>query len=590
MEAEKATKQFARQTLSIYWRAVSQYKPTLLISALHPIGYIITNVALPFLAGKIIADLITGNEGFRKYLIQFGLFAVIAIFCNRIGFTRLMQVQAKTMSDLNQLVFYRLLHRGVSFHTNRIGGKLVSDALDFIASFSILFGQVLINAIPFVLILVFGLVIIFINSAALGLMVLFIVAVTLAWAAYNSIKRDQLRTNRLIASKNLTSHLSDSIVNAQTVKIFAREQQEIRRNQELNKKLVNLRLHDWQEAGRNGNNRMAMLLVSQFLLLVLVTSLQEHNSTTIATSFFAFTYVFSLTNQLFTITSITRQIEDAFLEAAPMAEILMQPDEIQDKPNATGLEKTQGKLEVENVSFNYREESGNQTVFSKLNLSVKPGEKIGLVGPSGGGKTTLTRLLLRFSDIDQGSIKIDGQNIAEVTQQSLRDAISYVPQEPLLFHRSIGENIGYGKPGASEDEIISAAKKARAHDFIKKLPTKYDTVVGERGVKLSGGQRQRVAIARAILKDAPLLVLDEATSALDSESEVLIQEALWKLMEGRTAIVIAHRLSTIQKMDRIIVLDDGKIVEQGSHKELLEHGGLYATLWQHQSGGFLEDN
>jgi ATP-binding cassette subfamily B protein len=197
--------------------------------------------------------------------------------------------------------------------------------------------------------------------------------------------------------------------------------------------------------------------------------------------------------------------------------------------------------------------------------------------------------LLRFDDIDSGAITVDGQNIAEVTQDSLRQAISYVPQEPLLFHRSVSENIAYGQPDASKAAIAKAATSAHAADFIEKLADGYDTVVGERGVKLSGGQRQRVAIARAILKNAPILVLDEATSALDSESEVLIQDALWKLMEGRTAIVIAHRLSTIQKMDRIIVLEDGQITEEGTHKQLLKQKGTYAKLWAHQSGGFLEE-
>lgn len=192
-------------------------------------------------------------------------------------------------------------------------------------------------------------------------------------------------------------------------------------------------------------------------------------------------------------------------------------------------------------------------------------------------------------DIDGGEITIDGQDITAITQDDLRDKITYVPQEPLMFHRSIAENIMYGNPKASEQQLKAVAKMAHAHDFVEKLPKQYDTLVGERGVKLSGGQRQRIAIARAMIKNAPILVLDEATSALDSESEVLIQDALWKLMEGRTAIVIAHRLSTIQKMDRIIVLDDGKIVEEGTHKELIRTKGTYASLWNHQTGGFLEE-
>jgi ATP-binding cassette subfamily B protein len=211
------------------------------------------------------------------------------------------------------------------------------------------------------------------------------------------------------------------------------------------------------------------------------------------------------------------------------------------------------------------------------------------VGHSGSGKTTLTRLLLRFSDIEAGVIAIDGQDISKVTQKSLRESIAYVPQEPMLFHRSLRENIAYGKPEASFEEVHAAAEKANAIEFIEKLPEGFETTVGERGVKLSGGQRQRIAIARAILKDAPILVLDEATSALDSDSEKLIQDALSKLMKGRTSIVVAHRLSTISKLDRIIVLEDGQIDEQGSHEALLKQKGTYAKLWAHQSGGFIEE-
>ena len=227
--------------------------------------------------------------------------------------------------------------------------------------------------------------------------------------------------------------------------------------------------------------------------------------------------------------------------------------------------------------------------MDNFHLDIKPGEKIGLVGPSGGGKTTITKLLLRFMDIQDGSITIDGQDIAAISQQDLRSYIAYVSQEPILFHRSLYDNIRYGKLGATKHEVLAAARHAHADEFIDSLPEGYETLVGERGVKLSGGQRQRIAIARAMLKDAPILVLDEATSALDSESEVLIQDALWKLMESKTALVIAHRLSTIQKMDRIIVLDKGSIVEQGTHTELINQKGVYAKLWAHQSGGFLED-
>lgn len=229
-------------------------------------------------------------------------------------------------------------------------------------------------------------------------------------------------------------------------------------------------------------------------------------------------------------------------------------------------------------------------MYSNIFHSLKKGEKVGLVGPSGGGKSTITKLLLRFVDPQNGEICIDGQNIRNIRQDDLRSHIAYVPQEPLLFHRSIRENIAYGKFDATDVEVTDAAKKAEAHDFIARLPKGYDTLVGERGVKLSGGERQRIAIARAILKNAPVLVLDEATSALDSESEHAIQLALDDLMEGKTAMVIAHRLSTIRRLDRIVVLNrDGKIEEEGTHEDLLKHGGLYAKLWSKQTGGFLEE-
>ncbi len=257
--------------------------------------------------------------------------------------------------------------------------------------------------------------------------------------------------------------------------------------------------------------------------------------------------------------------------------------EIVDVSDTTELSVGKGEIVWDNVTFEY----GTMKVFDNFNLTIKPGQRIGLVGPSGAGKTTFVSLLLRQHEINSGIIKIDEQDIAKVTQDSLRATVAVVPQEPLLFHRSIRENIAYGNPNASDEEIIEVAKKAQAHDFIASLPAGYDTMVGERGVKLSGGQKQRVAIARAMLKNSPILVLDEATSALDSESEVAIQEALHILMEEKTVIAIAHRLSTLREMDRILVLESGKIVEDGKHDVLAKAGGVYQRLWEHQAGGFV---
>lgn len=271
---------------------------------------------------------------------------------------------------------------------------------------------------------------------------------------------------------------------------------------------------------------------------------------------------------------------------------LSKPIDIQDKDNAKPLTVEQGGIEFDNVSFHYGDKA--KGVISHLNLNIKPGEKVGLVGRSGAGKSTLVNLLLRFHDVESGKIKIDGQVISDVTQDSLRAKIGMVTQDTSLLHRSIRDNILYGNPDATEDDLLRATKQAHAHEFIETLSdpfgnTGYDAQVGERGVKLSGGQRQRIAISRVLLKDAPLLILDEATSALDSEVEAAIQESLNELMEGKTVIAIAHRLSTIAAMDRLIVLDKGEVVEQGTHQELVQSGGIYAQLWNHQTGGFIGD-
>jgi ATP-binding cassette subfamily B protein len=298
-------------------------------------------------------------------------------------------------------------------------------------------------------------------------------------------------------------------------------------------------------------------------------------------------YSISMISELGDINHIFKNLNRSLGDASDMTKILDEEDSVKDIPNAPELDAKKGKIEFKDITFQHAEAPA--PIFEHFSLNVKPGERIGLVGVSGSGKTTLTKLLLRFADVQEGQILVDGQDISKVKQVSLREAIAYVPQETSLFHRSISENIAYGKPDASEEEIKRAAKLANADIFIKDLPKGYDTLVGERGVKLSGGQRQRVAIARAILKDAPILVLDEATSALDSESEALIQDALLKLMKGRTSIVVAHRLSTIASLDRIVVLRDGKIVEQGSHSELIAKNGAYAHLWSRQSGAFVDD-
>lgn len=576
------------ETFRLYLRFSLKARADAWLSLLLPLGVILFSVAVPFFASKVLAGIAQQSPSLNRDLALMGASAFAGLLCNRFGFAAGVRMQAKTMNRLNETVFSRLLHRSVGFHADRVGGKLVSDATDFVSAYGDLISATLINGIPLLASILVGLTVVLFVAWPLGLFLLMVVIITLTWAYIASRRRVALRINRLIAGKKVTSHMADNIVNAQTVKTFGREQYELMRNRKLSKNLEKLRMRDWQLQGRSGSNRMGALLLMQFTTILLIVHLVRNDPSLLSAGIFAFTYTSLLTNRLFDINGFVRLIDESLLRAAPMTAMLQEDIEITDKPGATRLEVTKGAIELRDIRFAYAENK-KDAVFSGLSLNVKPGEKVGLVGPSGGGKSTLTRLLLRFDDVQAGSITIDGQNIADVTQESLRHNIAYVPQEPLLFHRTIGENISYGRPEATKAEIAAAARKAYADEFIDKLANGYDTIVGERGVKLSGGQRQRVAIARAILKDAPILVLDEATSALDSESEVLIQEALWELMKGRTAVVIAHRLSTIQKMDRIVVLDNGTIVEEGTHKELLKKKGMYAKLWTHQSGGFIEE-
>ena len=578
-----------RDTLRFYADAVRVQRRYAIPGLLLPIGALFRTALMPFLASSVLAGLLHHDQNVMNTFIWLVVVAACGLGMEFIGINSLMVLQARAQAYLHNYVFSRLLSRSTSYYSNTISGKLTSDVIDYVSSFNALMNSVFISALTFSLMLIVGLILIAVNSWQLGLFLLISISGIVWWSVQDSLTRSVLRRERLKAQKALVSHLSDNVTNAVTVKTFARENSEAAKALLLSNHLADLRIRDWRRAVSNANVRNGTVIAAQLLMIFILIQLVKRDPSVLAAGIFAFTYTLTISTRIFELNTIARQIEEAFLQAQPMTQMLLEAPEIRDSPHAPALAVSEGMISFRNVTFAYHDGASNTGVFTDLSLTVQPGQKVGLVGPSGGGKSTLTRLLLRFDDVENGSIHIDEQDIAAVTQTSLRHALAYVPQEPMLFHRSIQENIAYGKPDASDDEIESAARLAHAHTFIDRLPNGYRTVVGERGVKLSGGQRQRIAIARAILKDAPILVLDEATSALDSESEVHIQKALWQLMQGRTAVVVAHRLSTIQKMDRILVLDEGAIVEDGTHHELIQRKDLYAKLWAHQSGGFLEE-
>jgi len=587
----------ARQVVQFYWGCVRAYPKRVVGILINVPLTVLINGYLPALILANVLSKLSQHQFQAGHLwASFGppLVAYAVLLLSGIGMWRLTDwfswhLEQDIGRDIAHKVFRHMLLRGADFHANNFSGSLVSQTNKLMGSYVRLSDTFVYQTYPMVAGTVIATTILLPRAPLFAAALVVFVAIYLSIALLVSRPVRRLGAEFAAAESRQTGYLADAITNAMAVKSFARGKYEETRFAAATRE-TQARLRDFALIHQRQMNSLGLMsrLISISSLLIAVVAVMKFNAN-IATVFLIFNYTANIVEQLFQFgNNALRNYNRSVGDASDMVAILSQPAEVQDpaKPEVSRMGK--GAINFKNVTFTHN--GADDAVFKKLNLHIKPGEKIGLVGHSGSGKSTFTRLLLRFSDVDSGEVLIDGQNIANVTQDDLHTQIAYVPQEPLLFHRSIRENIAYGQLDASQETIEATAKMASAHDFIMALPQGYDTLVGERGVKLSGGQRQRVAIARAMLKNAPILALDEATSALDSESEVLIQAALWKLMEGRTAIVIAHRLSTIQKMDRIIVLDNGRIVEQGSHKELIaKKNGTYAKLWAHQSGGFIDD-
>lgn len=490
------------------------------------------------------------------------------------------------MYDLATMCFDSVCTQSMQFHSDRFSGSLVSQTNKFVGGFERFYDTLVFQILYFGSLLVTIMAVLIPRAPwfALGLLVfvfLYILSSALTFKRISHLSREWSE-----AENKQTGQLADSVSNIISVKSYGREAHERHRyanysRASLNAGYAQMRAHMKRDIAFNAVNIGIIAIIVLFMMVG-----QTFFGLSVATLILIVNYSMTVMGELWDINNIFKAINRVFGDAYEMTMILDEKRAVVDIPGAKELVVKKGEIEFDDVRFQHHD--AKEAIFDNFNLDIKPGERVGLVGVSGSGKTTLTKLLLRFADVQAGEIRIDGQDVAKVQQVSLRENIAYVPQETSLFHRSIADNIAYARPDASREEVIRAAKLANAHEFIKDLPDGYETLVGERGIKLSGGQRQRIAIARAILKDAPILVLDEATSALDSESEALIQDALIKLMKGRTSIVVAHRLSTIASLDRIIVLENGKIIEQGSHAELIKKRGAYNKLWSRQSGAFLD--
>ena len=479
-----------------------------------------------------------------------------------------------------------LLAKDLAFFHDNFAGSLTKRTLGYARRFEDVFDVLSFQVIAKIVPLGFVTVVLWRYSPLLILVLLGMLSITVALVVPRIRRRRQLVDEREAASNVLAGHVADSIANAEAVRAFARERDEAAIHAANVQEFGRKTLRSWDYQNFRVNTITApMYVLTNTLGLIVALHISLDTAASLETVFLTFTYFATATRVMWEFNRIYRNLEGALTDAAQFADLLLDPPAVHDAGSPVPFAPRDHSVEVRDISF--RHSPAQPLLFDRFSLAVAAGTKLGLVGRSGGGKTTITRLLLRFKDVERGQILVGGQSIAEISQSSLREVIAYVPQDPAMFHRTIADNIRFARPEATDEEVRRAAALAHAAEFVESLPDGYDTLVGERGIKLSGGQRQRIAIARAILKDAPILILDEATSSLDSESEALIQDALWTLMAGRTAIVIAHRLSTVRRMDSLVVLDEGRIVEQGSHEDLRALGGIYASLWSHQSGGFL---
>ena len=550
-----------------------------------------TAVVAPLFLRQFI-DMLSGGtptqevmRGVFVALIFFTSINLVGWLAQRLRLFVVNRLEARTMVDLYQNAFSYLIGHSHEFFISNFTGTLTRRVTRYARAFEQVFDTIVFDFFPAFIFAVGIISVLSLRSPLLGAG-LFVWTVFFVYLQFiMMLKRQPLRIARTEEDSKVTGFLSDAVLNHSTVTTFAAARLEsIRFTETVNKWYVALK-RVW-DADLWIHGVQGLLAVGiEFALLAGAILLWQEGLVTIGDFVLIQIYVLGLFNRIWNIGQNLRQLYDAFADANEMLDIMELPHGIQDVSDAKQLKVSDGSIVFANVGFEYHD---SHEVLKNFNLTVQPHEKVALIGSSGAGKTTIAKLLLRLYDVTSGAITIDGQDIARVTQESLRRAIAFVPQEPMLFHRSLMDNIRYGRQDATDEEVIEASRQAHCYEFVSQYKDGFNTLVGERGVKLSGGERQRVAIARAILKNAQILVLDEATSNLDSESEKLIQDALLHLTKGKTVIAIAHRLSTVMSMDRLIVMEQGAVVLSGTHDELLSHeSNLYKKLWEIQAGGFI---
>ena len=580
-----------REVLKVYWKHTLAYKWSFFLSFFLGTTTYLFDVITP-LFFKRFFDVLGGTPSSETFQTLLGVLTVIIFFnvlqwiARRAMHFLTIYFYAGAMSDLLDNGFIYLFGHSYNFFISNFTGTLVRRVTRLSRSYETIMDQLFYNILPIVVTVAGILFVLFQRSTLLGyallLWIVLFLLVQLALARW----KQPYNLRKAEEDSRVTGTLSDAVSNEYNIKLFSGANHEEGLFRNVTADLKRITLLSWTIDEVINTVQGFLMIVIQGVLFYGAIVFWQRGVLTIGDFALIQAYLINIFGQLWNFGNSFRRLYEAFADASEMVEIFNTPHEIRDAPGAKALSVPNGEIQFKDVHFRFHTD---QPVLEEFNLHIRPAEKIALVGPYGAGKSTIVKILFRRYDIKSGSILIDGQDIHTVTQESLHDAISLVPQEPILFHRTLLENIRYGRRGASDEEVMEAARQAHCHEFITRFPEGYDTFVGERGVKLSGGEKQRVAIARAILKNAPVLVLDEATSSLDSHSEALIQDALEVLMKGKTVIVIAHRLSTIMKMDRIVVMQGGQVIDQGTHADLLSRDSLYKRLWDIQAGGFLTE-
>lgn len=573
-----------------YWQQMRQHLMLLVLIVVGVIATQLVNLCIPLLMRNLLnivashtADQTVTHAAYM-IVIAIAIAMILRLAFQRFAMWLLVDFEIEIMQKLVASAYEVLIGHSYHFFSNQFAGTLTRRINKYAEAFEAVTDTMISNILPTGIFVTGAVITLSWRAPILGeLLAGWVVIFLISQISLTRMHRP-LRVERAAQDSATAGMLADSLTNHSLISVFSAGMFERNLVKEQLIRLKNARFHAWRFMEYLWGVHGLLAIIINVTLLYIAVGYWSDGRLTVGDLILIQTYLMGSVDMLANVIQQLRRIYDALADAGEMVAILDTSHEIQDKPNAPLLTVTNGAVEFSDVSFSFHTD---QPVLSHMSVSIAPGQRVALVGPSGAGKSTITKLVLRLYDVKAGAITIDGQNIADVTQDSLREHIGFVPQEPILFHRTLMENIRYGKRDATDDAVIEAAKQAYCHEFISRLPQGYDTLVGERGIKLSGGERQRVAIARAILKNAPILILDEATSSLDSESEQYIQRSLQTLMHGKTAIVIAHRLSTIMAMDRILVIDNGRVEADGTHESLLAQDGLYKKLWNIQAGGFI---